>query len=47
LYSLKTFSFRCANDPMVAEATTVETSIPVDPPKTTVSNPLIKWEGIL
>jgi hypothetical protein len=23
----------------------VETSIPVEPPKTTVNKPLIKWEG--
>ena len=47
LYCLKTFSFRWETEPMVAEATTVETSIPVDPPKTTVSNPLMKWDGIL
>ena len=47
LYCLKTFSFLWATEPIVAEATTVETSIPVEPPKTTVNNPLMKWEGIL
>ena len=47
LYCLNTFCFLCATEPIVAEATTVETSIPVDPPKTTVNKPLMKWEGIL
>ena len=48
LYFRNTFSFCCATDPIVAEATTVETSIPVDPPKTTVRNPLKKlgWDFV-
>ncbi len=33
--------------PIVAVATTVETSTPVDPPNMTVKKPLIKCEGIL
>ena len=47
LYFLNIFSFCWQTDPIVADATTVETSIPVDPPKITVSSPLIKWDGIL
>ncbi|MNS13435.1 hypothetical protein D3C72_450300 [compost metagenome] len=47
LYCLNTFCFLCATEPIVADATTVETSIPVDPPKATVNNPLMKWDGIL
>lgn len=47
LYFLKKMAFCCANEPIVAEATTVETSMPVEPPKMTVKKPLIKCDGIL
>ena len=47
LYLRKTFSFSCATEPIVAVATTVETSIPVEPQKITVINPFIKCDGIL
>ena len=42
LYCLNILCFRCATAPIVAVATTVETSIPVDPPETTVNRPFIK-----
>ncbi len=44
LYFLKMRSFCCATEPIVAEATTVETSIPVEPPNVTVRKPLMKCE---
>ena len=47
LYFLKIISFCCATEPIVAEATTVDTSMPVDPPKITVRKPLMKCDGIL
>src|SRR6476660_433431 len=47
LYSRKKLAFCCTTDPMVADATTVETSMPVEPPKMTVRKPLKKCDGIL
>ena len=47
LYLRNTFSLRCATEPIVAEATTVETSMPVEPPQITVSSPLMKCDEIL
>ncbi|MCY1232893.1 hypothetical protein D9M72_454090 [compost metagenome] len=47
LYFFKKLSLEWAIEPTAAEATTVETSMPVEPPKATVIKPLIKWEGIL
>ena len=40
LYSFRKLNFLFPKEPIAADATTVDTSIPVEPPKITVKNPL-------